>query len=58
MICNMYVTLFMPMVPIWGFGSEFLWVVLSECYCIFSLCRGTWRCEHTLLCVEIVKSHL
>ena len=28
-LCNMYVMLCMPMVPVWGFWSEFLWVVLS-----------------------------
>ena len=29
LLCNMYVTLCMPMVSVWGFWSEFLWVVLS-----------------------------
>ena len=29
LLCNMYVTLCMPMVPAWGFWKEFLWVVLS-----------------------------
>ena len=25
---------------------------------VFLACGGTWRCEHTLFCVEIVKRHL
>ena len=29
LLCNMYVTLCMPMVPVWGFWSESLWAVLS-----------------------------
>ena len=29
LLCNMYVTLWMPTVLVWGFWSEFLWVVLS-----------------------------
>ena len=24
----------------------------------FLACGGTWRCEHALFCVEIVKRHL
>ena len=29
LLCNMYATLCMPMIPVWGFWSEFLWFVLS-----------------------------
>ena len=56
LLCNMYVTLCVPMVPVWGFWSEFFGL-----YCpnvtVFLVCGGTWRCEHTLFCMEIVKRH-
>ena len=40
----------------WGGGS------FCGLYCpnvfVFLACGGTWRCEHTLFCVEIVKRHI
>ena len=42
---------------VWVFGVSFCWS-----YCpngiVFLACGGTWRCENTLFCVEIVKRHL
>ena len=56
-LCNMYVTLCMPVVPVWVFGVSF-----CGSYCpnviVFLAFGGIWRCEHALLCVEIVKRHL
>ena len=52
----MCVTLCMPMFPVWVFGVSF-----CGSYCpnvVFLACGGTWRCQYTLFCVEIVKRHL
>ena len=40
-----------------GFGEFFVvCAVLMSLY--FLVCEGTWRCEHTLFCVEVLKRHL
>ena len=58
LICNMYVTLSIPIVPVWSFGGEFIvgCTVLMLLY--FLACGGTFHCQHTLFCVEIAQHHL
>ena len=45
-----------------SFRSGVLGVSFCGWYCpnviVLSVCGGTWRCEQTLFCVEIVKRHL
>ena len=46
----------------YGSGLGFWGVRFCGWYCpnviVFLACWGTWRCELTLFCVEIVKRHL
>ena len=47
----------MPMIPVWGFGVSFGGSYRPNVIA-FLACGGTWRCEHTLFCVDIVKRHV
>ena len=57
-LCNIYVTLCMRL---WfrsgGFGMSFCGLYCPNII-VFLACRGTWHCEHTLFCVEVVKHYL
>ena len=53
----MYVTLCIPMFPVWVFGESFCGLYCPNVF-VFLAWGGTWRCEHTLFRVEIVKRHL
>ena len=50
LLCDMYLTLCMPMVLVWGFWSEFFWFVLSKCYCISSLWGHLVLWTYVILC--------
>ena len=45
------------MFPVWVVGVSFCWSYCPNVI-VFLASGGTWRCEHTLFCVEIVKRHL
>ena len=50
----MYVALCMPVVPVWGFWSDFCGLHCPNVI-LFLACGGTWRCERTLFCDKIVE---
>ena len=57
LLCNMYVALGMPVSPVWVFGVSFCGWYCPNVSEVLA-CGGSWCCEDTLFCVEIVKRHL